>query len=404
MSINPPRLSTPWYASMNNVEVPNFEASIQGQLTSRYTLYENNKEAIAPILMFGLERGFITKKQVTAAIGEQSQFAQINAVSQLITEQCWKPFIKSISEIMNTHSNVIRTLIVDAVSDAPAPLDADSLLNVYDAILKNREDMTNLSLSVATSDMCLGDFNTDTFAARLTFSDAYLTEFDLSKLALENRLQNTFYQLINAVIPYQFECSTLEINEHFNSWLTDEIFDEHQATLIGEYIFARNGSYDTDELCNDLELDDEARMAVDDYGVDGVYDIWCMNKLEQEVIKQSYASNQEIQQSLQTLANKSPELKPLQAVFDYLITNIKKKQFPFEIGSDVDVSEQLIYSYGRPEESMVIEEATERYYCQGEEAALNLRFQDEHLEDFFENFAISNCMVSLMMAVLELRH
>lgn len=401
MSINPPRLSTVWYSRMNNADVPELDASFRQHLTSRYSLFDDNLGAIQPILTYGLKQGLLTQDEVINAINEPDQLTQISVISKLVTEQCWKPFTANISTLMNSHQTKIRQLIFNSLNDNSDI--QNNLIQTYDSVFDNRNKMINLSLSLPKKEDSFGDENENVFAARLTFNDAYLTEFDINKFAFDSRLKNLFIGLIQIVMPYQFECSTLELNEHCNYWLLEEAFDEDSIKKIGQYISERNGDFDVDQLCADLHFDDEMITNIGDYGVYGAYDYWCICQLYDKANELSVIPKQDIRKTLQTLGSSHPELSALLTVYDYCDANIKKRNFPFDCGSDVDVSEQLIYSFGLPEEQACIDDAGERFYNSGENAALNLRFEDDNINDFFENYALSQCMVSLLLSIIELR-
>ncbi|MEH6454734.1 MAG: hypothetical protein V7749_00300 [Cocleimonas sp.] len=335
------------------------------------------------------------------AISEPDQLVQISLVSELIAEQCWKPFTTTVSTIMEAHKSAIRALIEHSLKHVPEA--KKNLLERYDSILANREMMANLSMSLPKKDDEFGDEYENTFASRITFSDAFLTEFDMNKFSFDKRIQNMLYQLIQKVMPYQFECSTLDLNSNYNGWITEELFSEDDIEMIGQYISMKQGGYEIEQLCTDLKLNDEMISTIEDYGIEGAYDYWCMCQLEKHVTELSKNPKKDIQKSLTAASNKHPELLPIQALYAYFEHNIKPFVFPFDMGSDVDVSEQLIYSFGNTSEEICIQEASERFYNGNEVAALNIRFSDDKIIDFFENYSISNCMVSLLTAVIELR-
>jgi hypothetical protein len=381
--------------------VPELEDSFRQHLTSRYSLFDDNLGAIQPILTYGLKQGLVTQEEVVSAINEPDQLTQISVISELVAEQCWKPFAANISSLMNSHQTKIRQLIFNSLNDNSDI--QNNLLQTYDSVIDNRNKMINFSLSLPKREDSFGDENENVFAARLTFNDAYLTEFDISKFAFDSRLKNLFIGLIQIVMPYQFECSTLELNEHCNYWLLEEAFDEDSIEKIGQYISERNGDFDVDQLCADLDFDDEMITNIEDYGAYGAYDYWCICQLYDKANELSTIPKQDLRKTLQTLASNHTELSALLTVYDYFSANINKRNFPYDCGSDVDVSEQLIYSFGLPEEQGCIDDAGERFYNSGENAALNLRFEDDNINDFFENFALSQCMVSLLLSIIELQ-
>ena len=399
MSINPQKLHKIWYASMNNAEVPDLKNKLES-LTCSYPLYDENLKAISPMLMFGLKQGFISQDQVANAIAEKDRLTQINLVSDLIAEKCWKPFTTKISSIMCEHETKIRQLIINALKGLPET--QNRIAEEYDNILKNRAEISTLSLSI-NSNGDFGDWHLNSFAARITFSDAYITEFDVSKLNFDQRQLSVVCKIIQIIMPFQFECSTLDLNNYSNEWLYGEVFSSDDVNRIGQYIHDSNGSYELDDLCNELNIDEETRTTIDDYGVDGIYDYWLMDKLSDRINAFYKDPDIDIEKSLAKLAVKFADLTPLLSVYEYFSKQIKPITFPFDSGSDIDVSEQLIYSFGMQEEQACIHEAGERYFNSGESAAMNIRFEDENIYEFFENFAITNCLVSLIMALLQLR-
>lgn len=401
MSINPPRLSNLWYTRMNNAYVPKLEGSNLSALTSRYKLFDDNVSELSPMLAYAVKCGWMKQEQVIEAISEPDMLLQISLVSKLVAEQFWIPFTTTVSTMMDAHKSTIRALIADSLKHDPET--QSTLLANYDSILNNREQMMTFSMSLPKEDAGFGDDGNNIFASRITFSEAYLTEFNMNKFAFDNRLQNTFYKLIQTVMAHQFECSTIDINSGYNNWLTEELFCENDIELIGEYITQKQGEYELEQLYIDLNMNDEMISTIEDYGVECAYDYWCMSQLEDSITEISKTPTADVQKSLATLATVHPLLLPVQALFDYFEKNINSRAFPFDVGSDVDVSEQLIYSFCQPAEESCIQDASERFYNGNEFASLNLRLSDDNALDFFENFSISTCMISLLLAVIELR-
>lgn len=408
MSINPPllsNLSRVWYSAMNGATVPVLTKEALHSINHRYELFDNNIKNIGSVLSHGLDMGYLTQDAVTLAISEKDNIKQVEAISTLLADDYWKGFTTQVSGIINHHKTTVRTLITKSLSNQPEL--QKKMLASYDNILSFNEKIMDLSLNIANrSDV--GDYFSDSFAVKITFNDAVNSQFDVQKYNLDSRLKNCLLQLIEAVMPHQFECPTTYLHEYDNNWLIEEFLDADSMEAIAAYLktkgFTSNDDLDIEQLCKDLELSaPETEEFLNDYGVEMVLDFVDMEDLVAEIAKLSKVSATTTLKNIRSLSKKYPELLPLVSTFSYFNEQTTSPLFPFESASDIDSSSLFFYSYNHPAEIPVIENTMERFYSVGEVAAYNMCFDDQDVIQYFNNYAIATCLKSLIMAVIELR-
>lgn len=407
MSLNPPTLSSMskvWYSAMNGATVPTPPPDALITLNHRYGVFDRNINNIVTILSHGLKMGYLSQEQVMLAVNEQDNIKQIEAISNLLAKDYWRSFTTQVSEIINLHKNNIRLLIIDSLKGNPDL--QRNMLESYDSILGFNEQIMDLSLSLSDHETVGTHFQFD-FAVKVTFRDAVNSQFDIQKYAFDSHLKSCLVGLIEKVMPHQFECPTAYLHEYDNNWLFEEIWDECTITSIMDYFnaqgFNSSDEIDTEQMCIDLKITDEEMIDyLNDYGVDSILDCEYMNRFVVEINEHSKVKLSTLQEQIQSLSKKYPELTPLNNVFSYFEQHITPTLYPFEEASDVDTSSQFFYSYNHPAEKSSIENAIERFYAMSELAVLNMNF-DHDIIQYFNNYAITTCLKSLIMAVIELR-
>ncbi|MCT8869026.1 hypothetical protein ACE02P_14910 [Shewanella bicestrii] len=407
MSLNPPTLSSMskvWYSAMNGTTVPTLPHDTLITLNHRYSVFDRNINNIVSILSHGLKMGYLSQEQVMLAVNEQDNIKQIEAISNLLAKDYWNNFTTQVSEIINLHKNNIRLLVIDSLQDNPDL--QRNLLESYDGILGFYEKVMDLSLSLSDPEAVGTHYQFD-FAVKVTFRDAVNSQFDVQKYAFDPHLKCCLVGLVEKIMPHQFECPTAYLHESDNNWLLEEIWDECTIKSIMDYFNAKgfnsSDEIDTEQMCIDLKINDgEMIDYLNDYGVDSILDCEYMNRFVDEINGHSGVKLSTLQEQSKSLSKKYPELTPLNNVFSYFEQNIKPTIYPFEEASDVDTSSQFFYSYNHPAEIWSIENAMERFYAMGELAVLNMNF-DHDIIQYFNNYAITTCLKSLIMAVIELR-
>lgn len=401
--MNPPRLPKVWYSRMNGAFVPKLSNSALKKVNkkTRYPLFDSNVDVIEPMLTFGLNMGYLSPEQIKKALKIPDNLEQLTSISTLLADHFWPRLTNEISSVMETQKNAVREIISTSLEgfDVQQPL-----LEQFEHFHQCRDEMLNLELSVLSNSNEFGDEVKNKFAARLTFSDAYNTVFDVDSMAFEPRLKDAFYAMIQTVMPYQFECATTDLFEYESGWLLEELVTEEELESIGLYAESHNFDINNAELlCTDLKLSNETISIIEDYGTNLFIDYWRMQKFSKEVSQRANMTFKNIKTTLSSKGVKHPELIALNKVFTFFHDNIGAYLNPFEVGSDLDVSSQLIYSFGKQIEEYCIDEVTQRFYNVGESAALNLTFTETNLIQYFSNYSLATCMVSLLMAVIELR-
>jgi len=406
MSLNPPTLSSitkVWYSAMNGATVPSPTHDALISINQRYGVFDRNINNIVSILSHGLQMGYLRQDQVMLAVNEQDSIKQIEAISNLLAKDYWTSFTTQISEIIDLHKKNIRLLIIDSLNDNPDL--QQMMLASYDAILDFNEKIMDLSLSLSDRESVGTQFQFD-FAVKVIFRDAVNSQFDIQKYAFDPHLKSCLVGLVEKVMPYQFECPTAYLHETDNNWLLEEIWDECTINRVVEYCKAKGfnsgDELDTEQMCIDLEINDEEIIEyLNDYGIDSILDSINMEKFVDEINEHSKLALSTLQEQSKSLSMKYPELTPLNNVFSYFGQHISPVVFPFEEASDVDTSSQFFYSYNHPAEHWVMENTMERFYAMGELAVLNMNF-DHDIIQYFNNYAITTCLKSLIMAVIEL--